>query len=77
MLKNEDVCIQLRDIHGNRTIRRFDSTGKAYKWAEEMARDPTSEEYEILVVTQGEYVLYSALSAEDWIDFLDLTAFFG
>lgn len=76
MLKNEDICIQLRDIHGNRSIRRFDTVNRAYEWAARQMQEDNIED-EILVVTQGPFVLYSALQAEFSLEFEDLTAFFG
>ena len=76
MLKNEDICIQLRDIHGNRSIRRFDTVSRAYEWAARQMQENNIED-EILVVTQGPFVLYSALQAEFALEFEDLTGFFG
>lgn len=70
--------IVIRDINGKRFLYDFNSRGEFYSWTLDMCtnEDCADNEYEILLIRGGRYLLYNALVHPpiDWEDLLGFLA---
>lgn len=68
------ITIVTRDINGKRSIVEFENEAAVLRWVDE---EGIGEDDEILIVSQGNLCLYSALGKVDPLCIDDLTGFFG
>jgi C4-type Zn-finger protein len=73
-LSDNKITIVIRDINGKRDVITFDNESSVLDWVNS---DGLWEEYEILIVSQGNFCLFSALSSANALTIDDLTGFFG